>query len=164
MPGRGVLFALSPVEEAQLLARREAKARAAWVAGVLEERWDRDWLQETDDLWPAIHYCLHGSHAYPLSGAPAEAKAVFGGDAIGVSGLFSIDYKSHALTKAIASGLAKMRDDALWARAGLIERLEYEGPKGDAAQADVVHAVHALKDFYRKAAQAGRAVIFTVDM
>lgn len=164
MPGRGVLFALSPVEEAQLLARREAKVRAVWVATVLEENWDRDWLLEMGMVWPAVHYCLHGAHAYPMPGAPAEAKAVFGGDAIGVSGLFSIDYKSHALTKAIASGLSKMRDEALWARAGLIERKEYEGPKGEAVQAAVVHAVHALKDFYRKAAEAGRAVIFTVDM
>lgn len=164
MPGNGVLFALSPGENQRLLAIPEARARAAWVAHEIEERWDRDWLIETDDLWSPVHYCLWGSADYPPDGAPAEAKLIFGGMAAGVTGHYTIDYKDPELVRQIASALAKMRDDALWARAGLIERDGYAGRKGIEIQSDIVHTVHALKDFYRKAADAARAVIFTVDV
>jgi hypothetical protein len=164
MSGRGVLFALAAPDERHMLGLVEARARAAYVANQVEERWDEAWLYAIDQLWLPVHFCLHGSAAYPLDGAPAEAKAVFGGVPLGVQGLYSIDYKDGELVRRIASALARMREDAVWARAGLIERKEYAGPRTPDLQVDVVGSIHDLAAFYRKAADAARAVIFTVDL
>ena len=164
MAGRGVLFALDRDDEAELLSRRDAKARVSWAANVVEERWDRAWLHEMDETWFPVHYCLHGAHGFPLAGAPPEAKAIFGGYPLGISSLYSIDYKTAALVRLIAQALDKMLDEAIKARAGLIERGEFEGAKGAPMQATIVHAIGGLKSFYASAAAAGRAVIFTVDL
>ena len=164
MAGRGVLFALGRADEAQLLSMREAKARVRWVANELEERWDAGWLHEMDHAWYGVHYCLHGASGFPAVGAPPEAKAIFGGHPLGISSLFSIDYKTGALVRSIAEALGKMRDEAVIARAGLIERADFDGAKGVLEQAAVAETVRGLQAFYVHAADAGRAVIFTVDM
>ena len=164
MAGRGVLFALDRADEQALLSRREARARVVFVAGQIEERWDAGWLHEMDDSWFAVHYCLHGARSVPPAGSPPEATAIFGGHALGISGLYSIDYKTAALVRLIAQALGKMRSDAVWARARLIERNDYDGPKGSEMQSNVAAAIEGLQSYYARAAEAGRAVIFTVDL
>lgn len=164
MPGQGVLFALSAEDEARLLGFAEARARIAWAANELEERWEVAWLHQIDTLWFPVHFCLHGSAGFPHPGSPPEAKVIFGGHPLGVSNIYSIDYKDRELVRKIASALAKMRDDAVWARASLVERKDYDGPKDDTIQLSIVEAVHDLEQFYRRALEAERAVIFTVDM
>ena len=168
MPGRGVLFALDRADEAQLLSRREARARVVWTVRHVEERWDTNWLHEMDDTWVPVHYCLHGAAGMPPPGSPPEATAIFGGHALGISGLYSIDYKTGALVRLIAQALGKMRDEAVWARARLIERNDFEGPQGTGRGPDmqlvVVGAIRGLQSYYTRAAEAGRAVIFTVDL
>ncbi len=164
MAGRGVLFALEPPDERRMLAFADARSRVGWVAGTIEERWDEEWLHQLDTLWFAVHFCLHGSSGFPLDGAPAEAKAVFGGVPLGVPSVYSIDYKDGELVRRIASALARMREDAVWARSGLVDRKEYNGPRTPDLQVDVVGEVHGLAEFYRRAAAAGRGVIFTVDL
>ena len=164
MSGKGVLFALDAADVRQLLAFTQARSLVAWVANTIEERWDADWLYPIDTLWFPVHYCLHGSGGFPLDGAPAEAKAVFGGVPLGVPNLYSIDYKDAELVRRIATALGRMRDDAVWARAGLVERKDYTGPRPAELQVGVVDEIHGLAGFYRKAADASRAVIFTVDM
>lgn len=164
MPGRGVFFALEAGDEQRLLALVDPKQRAAYVANSIEERWDEAWLHAAGELWFAVHFCLHGSSGFPVSGSPAEARAVFGGTSLGLPGTYSIDYKDAELTRQIASAIGRMKDDAIWARAGLVERKEYNGPRIPDLQVAVVDEVHALGTFYRRAADAGRTVIFTVDM
>ena len=163
MSGSGVLFALDAAEERQLLAFPEARSRVSWVANVIEERWDEDWLHAMQESWYPVHFCLHGSAEAPLEGAPAEAKAVRGGAALGVPNLYSMDYKEAELVRRIAVALSRMRDDAIWARAGLVERKDYSGPRIANLQVVVVDEVHSLADFYKRASEAGRAVIFTVN-
>ena len=101
---------------------------------------------------------------YPLPGAAPEANAIFGGHLLGISRLYTIDYKTSALVRQIAISLADIGDQALSARVGLVERVDYNGPKGPQTQAAVAEAIRELKTFYAHAAGAGRAVIFTVDI
>ena len=77
MPGRGVLFALDRGDEAELLSLVDAKARVAFVANEIEERWETSWLLDMDDTWLPVHYCLNGAIGYPLPGAAPEANAIF---------------------------------------------------------------------------------------
>jgi hypothetical protein len=159
-----VLFALDGADERQLLSFADPRALVSWVANTVEERWDADWLHEIDKMWFPVHYCLHGAADFPVSGTAAEAKAVFGGQALGVPNLYRIDYKNRDLVGLIASALARMRDDAVRARAGLVDRKDYTGPQPYDLKVSVVDEIRALAAFYRKAADADRAVIFTVDM
>lgn len=164
MAGSGVLFALDPGDERIMLGILEPRARAAWVANTIEERWDAAWLHAVETMWFPLHYCLHGASTYPIESSPAEAKAIFGGVPLGVPKVYSIDYKDADLVRRIASALSRMRDDAIWARAGLVDRKDYGGPRHDGLQAAVVDEVHTLAEFYRKASDASRSVIFTLDM
>lgn len=163
MSGSGVLFALNTAEERQLLAFPEARSRVSWVANVVEERWEEDWLHAMEERWFPVHFCLHGSVEVPLDGSPAEAKAVRGGMALGVPNVYSMDYKDPELVRRIAVALSRIRDDAVWARAGLVERKDYSGPRLANLQVVVVDEVHALAGFYKRASDAGRSVIFTVN-
>ncbi len=163
MPGSGVLFALDNAEERHLLAIPEARPRVSWVANVVEERWDEEWLCVLGEMWIPVHFCLHGSSAAPIKGASAEAKAVLGGLPLGVPNLYSMDYKDQELVRHIASALSRIRDDAIWARAGLVERKDYSGPRVANMQVAVVDEIHALAEFYKRAAERSRAVIFTVN-
>ena len=163
MPGSGVLFALDSADERRLLAIPEGRARAGWVANVVEERWDEDWLCALGEIWFPVHFCLHGSGAAPIEGASAEAKAVLGGLPLGVPNLYSIDYKDQDLVRRIASALSHIRDDAIWARASLVERKDYSGPQISNLKVAVVDEIHALAEFYKRAAEQSRAVIFTAN-
>jgi Domain of unknown function (DUF1877) len=59
MAGRGVHFALTAEEEARLVDEPDGDDdHLIDVLGEIEERWDRDWLVETDKAWDAIHRCL----------------------------------------------------------------------------------------------------------
>ncbi len=163
MPGKGVLFALEATDERHMLALTDEQARAAFVANSVEERWDTAWLHAMEGLWHPVHFCLHGSSGMPLDGASAESKAIFGGVSFGIPNRYRIDYKDAELVRRIASALSRMRDDALWARAGLVERKDYQGPRQGDIKVAVVDEIHALVEFYRRANEARRAVIFTVD-
>ncbi len=163
MPGSGVLFALDKADERQLLAVPEARARVAWVANVVEERWDEDWLCALGEMWFPVHFCLHGSASAPIKGSSAEANAVLGGLPLGVTNLYSMDYKDQELVRRIATALSHIRDDAIWARASLVERKDYSGPRISNLQVAVVDEIHALTEFYKRANEQSRAVIFTVN-
>jgi hypothetical protein len=57
MACRGVHFALTPDEAEKLESAKDDEELMAAVEDI-EDRWDRDWLQETDKTWDAIHRCL----------------------------------------------------------------------------------------------------------
>lgn len=66
---RGVHFALNDAELKQLLAARGDEAVMEEI-GEIEERWDKEWLCETDSAWLAIHLALT-SKAAPRGLGPA---------------------------------------------------------------------------------------------
>src|SRR4051794_36528891 len=66
MACRGVHFALTTDEMVRVESAPDDD-RVMAVMGEIEDRWDREWLVETDKAWDAIHRCLtdgtlsHGS-------------------------------------------------------------------------------------------------------
>jgi hypothetical protein len=56
---RGVHFALTAEESSRLMETpyMDDEKIMAFVQEI-ESRWDREWLQETDKAWDAIHRCL----------------------------------------------------------------------------------------------------------
>ena len=59
MACRGVHFALSP-DEAEKVASADDDDDLMATIEEIEDRWNREWLVETDKAWDAIHRCLTG--------------------------------------------------------------------------------------------------------
>ena len=58
MSCRGVHFALTPEEYEKLLSAKTDESVIEIIQEEIEEKWDEDWLLETDKAWDAIHRCL----------------------------------------------------------------------------------------------------------
>ena len=96
MAARGVHFAINSEQRADLESQPDDQARINYVQENIEAPWDRDYLQETDKAWDAIHRSLsewpedtpyfypvppeHGAFALPEDhGAHPLKLAVLGG-------------------------------------------------------------------------------------
>ena len=54
----GVHFGLTAEDEALLVDEFHTSDELREILAEIEERWDSEWLQETDKAWDAIHRCL----------------------------------------------------------------------------------------------------------
>ncbi|MYS87546.1 DUF1877 family protein [Embleya scabrispora] len=162
MGGRGVLFAVEEGDGARLLGAVDDTGVMAVVEEV-EERWERGWLVELDKAWDALHRCLtdgtltYDGGEYPLS------HAILGGYLLHEGDEYVVSYATPDEVRAVAAALARL--DAEWVR-GRFEVLEFVEYDGTAGEDDIAYTqafLPDLRDFYRCAADAGRAVIFTVD-
>ena len=82
----GVHFAIEAAEAERLtLAGNDAELLTI-VQEEIEERWDKEWLCQTDKAWDAIHRCLtdgrltSGNGEYPLSLCILGGQALYSGD------------------------------------------------------------------------------------
>ena len=57
MACRGVYFALTTEESQRLLAASSDQV-VDIIKEEIEQRWDKEWLEEADKSWDAIHRCL----------------------------------------------------------------------------------------------------------
>jgi hypothetical protein len=176
MACRGVLFAVTDDEGAQLRklggnrspldflfgrgSRRDEQVLEA--VEEIEERWEQDWLCETDKAWDAIHRCLgDGNLGYSLN-RPSKG-AILGGEPLYGGEDYVISFKTGTQVKAIANALAAISDQEIGERYDALSENLYQLPKSAEDRAYTVEYFGAIRDFYLKAAAAGRPVVFTVD-
>ncbi|MGC0419866.1 DUF1877 family protein [Embleya sp. AB8] len=162
MGGRAVLFAVEDADAKRLLAADDdADVRA--VVEELEERWERPWLGQLDKAWDALHRCLtdgtltYAAGEYPLS------HAILGGYLLHEGDEWEVGYVAPDEVRDVAEALAPL--DEAWVRERY-ETLTFVDYDGIADEDDIGYTAGNLvdlKDFYRRAAAAGRAVILTVD-
>lgn len=180
MACRGVLFALTPNEEvgllkatgpkrgfiASLLGPREKPNADAAVLGFLteyiEQRWDEDWLCEIDKAWDAIHRCLSDGTLDPRPDQPLDG-AILGGQSLYSGEDYIICYKPALDVKRIAEAVALISDDQMGERYDALDEDEYGFPKSDEDRRYTVQWFSGVREFYQKAATAGRPVVFSVD-
>ncbi|GCD94769.1 DUF1877 family protein [Embleya hyalina] len=163
MGGRAVLFAVDAEASERLLAADDDAAVMA-VVDEVEERWDRSRLTELDKAWDALHRCLtdgtltYEGGEYPLS------HTLLGGYLLHEGDDHEVAYVSPDEVRDVAAALAPL--DGPWLR-GRFAELEFVDYEGTADEADIAYTerfLPDLKEFYRRAAEAGSAVIFTVDL
>ncbi len=164
MGALGVHFALTAEQEQRLLAAAasdpDPDSRVGEVVQEIGKAWDRDWLQQNDKAWDAIHRCLtdgaleYDNGEYPLN------RCILGGQrlyyrpdqiALFVPGEEVID---------VAAGLAAIDESELRRRYLALDPAHYRG-KGDADFAYTWLWFDRLKVFWSRAAAAGRAVLFS---
>ncbi len=168
MACRGVHFALTADQRAKLLSLSNDQDRIDYICEDLEEAWDKVHLQETDKAWDAIHRCLTDhppdtSDLDPQSGQYPLKLCILGGRQI-------LDDESGYILRLIEAkevvDLAKALQtvDQDWMSKKY--RTHCKGAWPEFGEEDLAYTwewFSELKDFFRRTADSGRCVVFSVD-
>ncbi|HEX5410891.1 MAG TPA: YfbM family protein [Terriglobia bacterium] len=164
MPNRGVHFALTRQDLDGILATESDEELLSVLSDGIEERWDEEWLAQTDKAWDAIHRCLtDGELAYENGSYPLRL-CILGGQQLYSGDDYIVSLKKPEECVAIAQALARINID--WMR-----EQYFAIPSNDfgrePTEADFQYTwgwFTGLDSFYGRAARANRHVIFTVDL
>jgi hypothetical protein len=162
MSARGVHFAVTRSQARALLAAKTDRKLMGLIEEI-EEAWNRPFLAESDKAWDAIHRCLtdgsllYESGAYPLNHCVCGGRQLFRGRD------YTVSYVTAGEVKDVAAALAKVTKVWMRKRYDSIDPDEYEFELGDEDFDYTWHWFLVVRRFYKKAAEAGRAVVFTVD-
>jgi len=168
MANRGVFFALNPLMEKKLLAAKNDDDLLGMIQADIEEDWDQEWLCDIEDAWDPLHRCLTDGTLRGRSGSPLE-KCVLGGEQLHQGKKYTASYLNAEEIKSMAGGLQAITRGWLRSRyfgmkkASLLNLHGYDHPLDEKDFEITWTSFMATRTFFQKAAQAGRAVIFTVD-
>jgi hypothetical protein len=159
-----MFFALTEDQEAALMATREDTEVRAFVEDVEMGDWDADPLDcETDKAWDAIHRCLSdgtlgcGRRLSPLD------MTVLGGGHHHEGDDYLVAHLRAGEVVQVAAALEAVDESWMRQRYDRIDPADYQGTLSDEDFDYTWYWFTQIRDFYRKAAVAKRAVIFTVD-
>lgn len=161
MACRGVHFALRPDEQQQLLEAVDDAALVALLQEEIEERWDQEWLFESDKAWDAIHRCL-GKGDLSSDGSTLS-KCILGGRQLHEGDGYIVSYLTADEVASVSIALDKVDESWVRRRYSSIAKHGYDGPVGDDDFEYTWDNLQGLRAFFRKAAEARRTVVFFVD-
>lgn len=168
MACRGVHFGLSNEQRETLLGFDVDEDRLDYVQEVIERAWDEEFLQETDKAWDAIHRCMidHAPFAedldwtggtYPLNRVISGGRQLYADKTRYVLSLVEADEVAE-----VAAALRTIGRD--WMRERYFRCCEGAWPEyGEEDWEYTWSYFEAVRSFYLRMAEAGRAVLFTVD-
>lgn len=163
MACRGVLFALTEAERAKLIDIADAADDVeAFIKQEVEEKWDEDWLCETDKAWDAIHRCLTDSTLSEDDGTPLHWCILNGAQMI-ASENYIVSFVDQPGVADVSAALETVTIDSFRKK---YEAIDPQGYQGRLSQDDFEYTwayFEDVREFYKTAAQAGRSVVFTVD-
>jgi hypothetical protein len=160
MACRGVHFALSPDEVEKVVSADDDEELMA-VVEEIEDRWDRDWLVETDKAWDAIHRCLTGG-TLEYGRTPLH-KCVLGEASRHEGDDYIVNLLGPEEVKEVAAAIGGL--DEAWIRRAYfaIDPNDYEMELTEDDFGYTWENFVDLRAFFEKAARHDRAVVFTVD-
>ncbi|GIJ48998.1 hypothetical protein Val02_58840 [Virgisporangium aliadipatigenens] len=157
-----MFFALTAEQEAALSATREDDEVRDFVEEI-ESGWDRDWLCETDKAWDAMHRCLsNGTLDIGFRDGPLPLTVLGGGHHY-EGEEYVVAHVLAADVVAVAAALDTVDEAWMRERYDRIDPEDYQGELGDEDFEYIWYWFGEVREFYKRAAGAGRAVIFTVD-
>jgi hypothetical protein len=162
MACRGVFFALTGAQEAALIATRDDVEVRAFV-GEVERGWDKPWLCEADKAWDAMHRCLSDGTLGSGRRASALDMAVLGGGHHYEGEEYVVAHVRPQEVAEVAKALETVTEAWLRERYDGIDPADYQGELDDEDFEYTWYYFEQMREFYRRAATGGRAVIFTVD-
>jgi len=163
MSSRGVHFAVTPAQARQLLAAKSDR-KVMELVEEMEEAWEEPFVVETDKAWDAIHRCLTDGSLLYVSGEYPLNHCVCGGRQLFRGRDYTVSFVSAAQVKDVAAALARITRAWMRKRYDLIDPEDYdEVEMGDEDFGYTWENFLDVRRFYKRAAAAGRAVIFTVD-
>lgn len=163
MSARGVLFAVTRAQEKQLLAAKSDRQLMELVDDI-EKAWQKPFVVETDKAWNAIHRCLTDGTLLYVSGEYPLNHCICGGRQLIRGRDGTVSHVSAAQVKDVAAALAKITKAWMRKRYDQIDPDDYdEVEPGDKDFAYTWDNFLHVRRFYKSAAAAGRAVVFSVD-
>jgi hypothetical protein len=161
----GVHFALTEEEVAQLRSLNEPE-RLAHLQEVIEEEYlegDKPYAAESDKAWDAMHRALadaelnwHGGD-YPLK------HAVLAGELLYTESDYIMSLKTPRQVRDVAAALLAIIEAEFLRRYFAINPDSYGLPLSEEDFACTWDWFQAVREFYQRAAHAGRYVLFTAD-
>ncbi len=158
----GVHFALNAADTAALLAAGDNEAVLGFIEA-LEEKWDEEWLSQTDKAWDAMHRCLSNGTIYYDEGDYPLNRAILGGKHLYDGDDYVVAYIALNEVKDVSAAMAPMTEKDLRKRYDAIDSDDYDGEHGDKDFEYTWQNFLTLREFFKKAAGADRSVVFTVD-
>ena len=163
MACRGVHFAITKIDADRLLSAPSDEAVLAIVQDDIEERWDEDWLYQSDKSWDAIHRSLSDGTLDPNGGSYPFKLAVLGGRQLYLQDDYIISLVVPDQVRDVSAALAGSKKGWLKARYDSIDPNSYGVPKSEDDWEYTWENFVGLASFFRKAADANRSVLFTAD-
>jgi Domain of unknown function (DUF1877) len=162
MSARGVHFAVTSAQKKALLAAKSDRKLMDLVEEV-EEAWEEPFVCETDKAWDAIHRCLTDGSLLYVSGEYPLNHCICGGRQLVRGRNYTVSYVSAPQVNDVAKALLKITKAWMRQRYDKLDPKEYnEAEMGDVDFDYTWQNFLDLRRFYKKAAAAERAIIFTV--
>jgi uncharacterized protein DUF1877 len=159
---RAVLFAITDDDLHILESATTDDERVDYVQEVIEERWEPGFVYELDKAWDALHRALNdGQLEWNSAGFPLSA-AVLGKVSMNSGDDYLIGLTSPDDVPAVADALAVLTVDKV--RRGY-EKINPADRRPEFGPEDLQYTLDyfaELPTFWKNAASAGRAIIFTV--
>jgi len=163
MACRGVHFAITSADANRLLAASSEDEVLRIIQDDIEEKWDEEWLYESDKAWDAIHRCLTDGTLNPTSGVYPLKLAILNGHRIDAGPNYIVSLTTPDQAKDVAASLAELSQASLRERYDALDPDDYYLGKSSDDFLYTWEYFDGLAGFFQRAADARRHVIFTVD-
>ena len=162
MACRGVFFAITS-EQAQALDEASDDDSLMELVEAIEEAWDDDNLAECDNSWDALHRLLTDGALEFGNGQEPLRHCVLGPEQLHEGDDYIVSLVYPEKVRAISQALAALTEDAFAERYRTIVPHDYAAEYGDDDRAYTWEYFQGVRDVYRRAAERGRFMLFTVD-
>jgi|ERR1700733_8736764 len=163
MACRGLHFAITSADSGRLLAASSADEVLSIIQDDIEEKWDDTWLYETDKAWDAIHRCLTDGTLDPKSGVYPLKLAILNGRSIDAGPDYIVSLITPEQAQDVAAAFTGISREWLLERYEAVDPHDYGTAKSREDFEYTWENFQGLTAFFKKAADAQRFVIFTVD-
>lgn len=136
----------------------------AIVQDEIEERWEEEWLYQTDKAWDAIHRCLTDGRLSCAGGTYPLKLAVLGGDQLHEGEDYIVSLVDPEKTSEVARELRRIDRRWLKGRYDALDEDLYGVQKSKEDWEYTWEYFSGLPSFFERAAEAGRYVLFSVDL
>jgi hypothetical protein len=159
----GVHFALSTQDEARLLAAAGDDDAVIGIVEQIEEGSFPGPHCDSDKAWDALHRCLTDGKLEYANGSYPLRAAILGGRQLVEDAEYTVSYVSAGQVRDVAEALSVIEEDWLRRRYDTLGDTDYAGPMDEDDFEYTWDALEDIREFFAVAAEAGQAVIFTVD-
>ena len=160
---RGVHFAITPDVMEILLKASNDQALIEIIQETIEEKWEKEWLCQTDKAWDAIHRCLTDGRLEYDNGTFPLNHCILGGENLHHGDNYIISLVRPEKVGAVAEALQSITEQDMRTRYFQLDPIDYDGEIGEDDFDYSWNWFTGLPKLFHKASQKGRAVIFTVD-
>ncbi|MDF3057581.1 MAG: hypothetical protein K0R17_1796 [Rariglobus sp.] len=162
----GVHLALTDEEVDKLESLPSDAERLEYIQEDLEERYfseHREFLAQSDKAWDAIHRALGNGDLSYTSGPDPLRFTILGGTPLYYGGDYIISLKLPLAVGAVAQALQSLTHEDFRKCYDAMDAGKYGFPKSDEDFEYTWRWLTEIRDFYQRAAEAERCVIFTAD-